>query len=100
MRIEPTDDRIVIESERAADQTKGGILLPDSAKKRPQSAKVVAAGPGAMAFTGKRLPMQVKVGDTVFYNAFAGQEVEVNGKTFVILQGSEVLGRLVKDHLD
>lgn len=94
--LRPLDDRIVVEPQEAESKTAGGILLPDSAKEKPQQGKVVAAGPGKLSETGQRLAMSVKVGDTVLYGKYSGSDVEVAGKEIKIMRESELLGKITK----
>jgi len=91
MAIKPLDDRIVIRSLDAEEKTAGGILLPDTAKEKPQKAKVLAVGTGRLTDEGKRIPLDVKVGDTVLFGKYAGTEVKWNGEDLKILRESEVL---------
>lgn len=94
--LRPLDDRIVVEPQEAESKTAGGILLPDSAKEKPQQGKVVAAGPGKLGENGQRLAMSVKVGDTVLYGKYSGSDVEVAGKEIKIMREGELLGKLTK----
>ena len=94
MAIKPLDDRIVIRSLEAEEKTAGGILLPDTTKEKPQKAKVLAVGKGRLTDEGKRIPLDVKVGDTVLFGKYAGTEVKWNGEDLKILRESEVLAVL------
>jgi chaperonin GroES len=94
MAIKPLDDRIVIRSLEAEEKSAGGILLPDTAKEKPQRAKVLAVGAGRLTDEGKRIPLDVKVGDTVLFGKYAGTEVKWNGEDLKILRESEVLAVL------
>jgi chaperonin GroES len=94
--LRPLDDRIVVEPEAAEEKTAGGILLPDTAKQKPQQGKVIAAGPGRLGENGQRLAMSVKVGDTVLYGKYSGSDVEVAGNEIKILRESELLGKITK----
>ncbi len=94
--LRPLDDRIVVEPQEAESKTAGGILLPDTAKEKPQQGKVVAAGPGKLSETGQRLAMSVKVGDTVLYGKYSGSDVEVAGKEIKIMRESDLLAKLTK----
>ena len=91
MAIKPLDDRIVVRALEAQEKTAGGILLPDTAKEKPQKAKVLAVGAGRLTDEGKRLPLDVKVGDTILYGKYAGTEVKWNGEELRILRESEIL---------
>jgi chaperonin GroES len=94
--LRPLDDRIVVEPQEAEEKTAGGILLPDTAKQKPQQGKVVAAGPGKLSENGQRLAMAVKVGDTVLYGKYSGSDVEVGGKEIKILRESDLLAKVTK----
>ena len=94
MKIEPLDDRIVVEPMEAESKTRGGIVLPDTAKEKPQKGKVIAAGPGRVLENGKRADMTVKKGDKVLYAKYGGTEVEVDGVTYMILRESDILAKL------
>jgi chaperonin GroES len=94
--LRPLDDRIVVEPLEAEEKTPGGILLPDTAKQKPQRGKVLAVGPGKLRDNGERLALAVKVGDQVLYGKYSGNEVEVDGKELKILRESDVLGKIVE----
>jgi chaperonin GroES len=94
MKIEPLDDRIVVEPIEADKVTKGGIVLPDSAKEKPVKGKVIATGPGRLLDTGKRVEVAVKKGDVVVYARYGGTEVEIDGKDYVILRESDLLAKV------
>ena len=96
MKLNPLDDRIVIKQSEAEEKTSGGIILPDTAKEKPQIGKVVAVGPGKLLNDGKRSQMSVKVKDEVFYSKYMGNDVEVDGEKYVILRESDVLGIVEK----
>jgi len=96
MKLRPLDDRIVIKQSDAEEKTAGGIILPDTAKEKPQIGKVVAIGPGKMLDNGKRSEMSVKKNDEVIYAKYIGSEVEIDGKKFVILHENDVLGIIEK----
>jgi chaperonin GroES len=91
MAIRPLDDRIVIRALDAEEKTAGGILLPDTAKEKPQKATVLAVGTGRLTDEGKRIPLDVKPGDVVLYGKYAGTEVKWQGQDLRILRESEVL---------
>jgi chaperonin GroES len=96
LTLKPLDDRVVVEPTEAEEKTAGGILLPDTAKQKPQQGKVVAAGPGKLDDNGNRVALAVKVGDTVLYGKYSGSDVEVGGKELKILRESDILAKLVK----
>jgi chaperonin GroES len=92
LKLRPLDDRVVVERFEAEEKTAGGIVLPDSAREKPQQGRVIATGPGKLIEkTGERGQMSVKVGDAVFYGKYSGTEVELDGDTYVILRESEIL---------
>ena len=91
MAIRPLDDRIVIQPLEAEEKTSGGILLPDTAKEKPQRAKVLAVGDGRLTDDGKRIALTVKVGDEVLYGKYAGTEIKYRGEELKILRENEVL---------
>ena len=92
MAIKPLDDRIVVKALDAEQKSAGGILLPDTAKEKPQKAKVLAVGAGRLTDEGKRLPLDVKVGDVVLHGKYAGTDIKWNGDELKILRENEVLG--------
>ncbi|HSW46969.1 MAG TPA: co-chaperone GroES [Phycisphaerae bacterium] len=91
LKIKPLDDRIVVEQCEAEEKTAGGIVLPDTAKEKPQRGKVAAAGPGKLLDSGERGQMSVRIGDEVFYGKYAGSDVEIDGTKYVILRENDVL---------
>jgi chaperonin GroES len=92
VKIRPLDERILVKQCEAEEKTAGGIVLPDTAKEKPQRGKVIATGPGKLLKNGKRGAMEIKKGDELFYGKYSGTEVEVNGEKFVILRETDVLG--------
>ena len=92
MKLKPLDNRVVIEQVEAEEKTKGGIFLPDTAKEKPQIGVVIAVGPGSLLDDGKRGAMSVSKGDKVIYGKYMGNDVEVDGKKYVILRESDLLG--------
>ncbi len=96
LRIRPLDDRLVVEPLEAEEKTTGGILLPDTAKQKPQRGRVVATGPGKLRDNGERHALNVRVGDEVLYGKYSGSEVEVDGKELKILRENDVLAKVVK----
>lgn len=91
MAVKPLDDRVLIKQSEAEVVTGGGIVLPDTAKEKPQRGKVMAVGPGKMLDSGKRGKIGLKKGDQVFYGKYAGTEVKIDGKDYVICRESDVL---------
>jgi len=94
--LRPLDDRVVIEVLNAEEKTSGGILLPDTAKQKPQQGKIIAVGPGRQLESGARAELSVAVGDLVLFGKYSGSDVEVNGQELKIMRESEILGKLVK----
>jgi len=92
MKLRPLDDRIVIKQSEAEDKTSGGIILPDTAREKPQIGKVIATGPGKLLDDGKRSKMSVKKKDEVIYAKYLGSEIEIDGEKYVILKESDILG--------
>ena len=92
MKLKPLDDGVVIKQSEAEDKTSGGIILPDTAKEKPQIGKVVAVGPGKILDNGKRGKMSVKKNDEVIYGKYMGNDVEIDGQKYVILKESDILG--------
>ena len=90
VKIQPIGDRVLVKMVEDAEQIKGGIIIPDSAKEKPQEAEVVAVGPGATV-DGKVVPMEVKVGDKVIYSKYAGTEVKIDGVEYIIVKESDIL---------
>jgi chaperonin GroES len=96
MALKPLGDRIVVQTVEAEQKTAGGILLPDTAQEKPQQAKVIAVGPGKLQDNGKITPMDVQVGDVVYYSRYGGTEVKVAGEEYVILRQDDVLAVIEK----
>jgi chaperonin GroES len=94
--LRPLDDRVVVEPLEAEEKTAGGILLPDTAKQKPQQGKVIAVGPGKLSEKGDRTVVGVKIGDTVLFGKYSGSDVEVSGKELKILRESDLLAKLAK----
>lgn len=95
LNLRPLDDRVVVEPEEAEERTAGGIVLPDSAKERPQRGKVVSVGPGKLLDNGSRGALSIGVGDMVIYGKYSGTEIEVAGKDVKILRESDILAKVV-----
>jgi chaperonin GroES len=96
LKIRPLDDRVVVEPLEAEDKSTGGILLPDTAKQKPQRGRVVAVGPGKMHDNGKRSELSVAKGDEVIYGRYAGNDIEVDGREIKIMRESDILAKVVK----
>ncbi|MDH7482408.1 MAG: co-chaperone GroES [Armatimonadota bacterium] len=89
--LKPLADRIVVKPTKAEEMTKGGIVLPDTAKERPQEGEVIAVGPGKTMENGKVVPMEVKVGDKVIYSKYGGTEIKIGSEEYVVLRQDDVL---------
>ncbi len=96
IRIRPLDDRVVVEPLEAEEKTAGGILLPDTAKQKPQRGRVLAVGPGKLRDNGQRSAVAVAKGDEVLYGRYGGNDIEVEGKEIKILRESDILAKIVK----
>lgn len=91
MNLSPLHDRVIIKPSQPEEVTKGGIIIPDTAKEKPMQGEVIAVGPGKMTDDGKIIPLTVKVGDKVLYGKYSGTEVEINGEQFLIMRESDIL---------
>lgn len=90
MNLKPLGDRVIVKPMEAEEKTKGGIILPDTAKEKPIEGTVVAAGPGKVSDDGKAIKMEVKVGDKVLYGKYSGTEVTVEGEEYLIMRESDI----------
>ena len=95
MAFRPLHDRVVVKRLEGEEKTKGGIIIPDSAKEKPQEGKIIAVGPGARDEAGKLVPLDVKAGDRVLFGKWSGTEVKVDGEDLLIMKESDVLGVVV-----
>ncbi|HLF72918.1 MAG TPA: co-chaperone GroES [Anaerolineales bacterium] len=91
LKLKPLGGRVIVEPIEQEEMTAGGIILPETAKEKPQEGKILAAGPGDRDDEGKRIAMEVKVGDKVLYAKYSGTEVKVDGKKLLILRESDIL---------
>lgn len=91
IKMRPLADRVIVEPSEGEEVTTGGILLPETAKEKPQQGKIIAAGPGRRDDDGKLIAMDVKVNDTVLYAKYAGTEIKIEGKKLLILKESDIL---------
>jgi len=96
VKLEPLADRLVVKPIEREEVTKGGILIPDTVKERPQEGEVIAAGPGRLTEEGKRIAMDVKVGDVVMYTKYGGTEIKIDDEDLIILRESDILAKKVK----
>jgi len=92
-KLQPLGDRVVVRPTPKEEVTKGGIVLPDTVKEKPQEGKVIAVGPGRLTDEGKRIVMDVKVGDTVLYAKYAGTEIKEDDEELIILRESDILAK-------
>ena len=95
LKLEPLGDRVVVKRESSEGRTAGGIVLPDTAKEKPQRGKVVAVGPGKLLDNGKRGELSVSVGDQVIYGKYGGTEIEINGEEVKILREGDILAKVI-----
>jgi len=96
MKLKPLEDRVVLKQMEAEEKTSGGIILPDSAKEKPQIGKVVAVGPGKTLDNGTLSKMSVKKNDQVYYSKYMGNEIKIDGEDYVIIKESDILGIVEK----
>jgi len=96
MKFRPLHDRVVVERIDAEEKTAGGILIPDTAREKPQQGKVVAVGPGGRDESGKLIPIDVKAGDRVLFGKWSGTEVKIDGVEYLIMKESDIMGVLVE----
>jgi len=96
MKLKPLDDRVVVKQSQAEEKTPGGIVLPETAKEKPQIGKIIAIGTGKLLDSGKRAEMAIKKNDEVIYGKYAGNEIEIDGEKYVILRESDILGIIEK----
>jgi chaperonin GroES len=92
MNIRPLQDRVIVQRIEEAEKTKGGIIIPDTAKEKPQEGKVVAVGKGKVNDDGKLLPLSVKAGDKILFGKYSGAEVKLNGNDYLIMREDDILG--------
>ena len=92
MKFRPLYDRILVERVESEEKTKGGIIVPDTAKEKPQQGKVIAVGQGKRLEDGKLIPLEVKAGDTILFGKYSGSEIKVEGIEYLIMKEDDVLG--------
>ncbi len=90
MNLKPLGDRVIVKPKEAEEVTKGGIILPDTAKEKPQEGEVVAAGPGRVTDDGKKIAMELKVGDKILYGKYSGTEIKIDDVEYLIMRESDV----------
>ena len=93
IKLQPLGDRVVVQPSQEEEVSKGGIILPDTAKEKPQRGVIIAVGPGRLDEEGKRIPMEVKKGDKVIYSKYAGSEIKQDDKEVLILRESDILAK-------
>jgi chaperonin GroES len=96
LKVRPLDDRVVVEPLEAEEKTAGGILLPDTAKQKPQRGRVLAVGPGKLRDSGERSHLAVSKGDEVLYGRYSGNDITVEGKELKIMRETDILAKVVK----
>jgi len=94
MKIRPLQDRVIVQRVQEEEKTKGGIIIPDTAKEKPQEGKVVAVGKGKVGDDGKVIPLAVKAGDRILFGKYSGTEVKIDGEDFLIMREDDILGVL------
>ena len=92
MKIRPLQDRVIVKRIEEEEKTKGGIIIPDTAKEKPQEGKVIAVGKGKMSDDGKLMALDVKVGDRILFGKYSGTEVKLNGEEHLIMREDDILG--------
>jgi chaperonin GroES len=92
MKIRPLQDRVIIRRIQEEEKTKGGIIIPDTAKEKPQEGKVVAVGKGKLSDDGRVLPLSVKAGDKILFGKYSGTEIKLNGDEYLIMREDDILG--------
>jgi len=96
MKVRPLSDRVLVAGIEEKKKTAGGIIIPDTAKEKPQEGKVVAAGPGKWDENGKRIPLEVKKGDRILFGKYAGDEIKIDGVEHLIMREDDILGIMEK----
>jgi len=96
MKIRPLQDRVIVERLAEEEKTKGGIIIPDTAKEKPMEGKVIAVGKGKTTEEGKLLKLDVKAGDVILFSKYAGTEVKIDGKEYLIMREDDILGIVEK----
>lgn len=96
MKIKPLGDRVIVRPAEEKEVKKGGIIIPDTAKEKPQEGEVIAVGPGKVDETGKKIPMDVKAGDKILYGKYSGTEIKIDDKEYLIMHQEDILGIVEK----
>jgi chaperonin GroES len=97
MKFRPLHDRVVVKRIAAEEKTRGGIIIPDTAKEKPQEGEVIAVGPGGRDESGKLIPIDIKVGDRVLFGKWSGTEVRLDGEELLIMKESDIMGVLTEE---
>ncbi len=92
MKIRPLQDRLIIKRMESEEKTKGGIIIPDSAKEKPMEGKVIAVGPGKVNDAGNRVALEVKAGDTILFGKYSGTEIKIEGEEHLIMREDDIMG--------
>lgn len=96
MKIRPLQDRVIVKRVEEEEKTKGGIIIPDTAKEKPQEGQIIAVGPGKVTDEGKKIPMEVKAGDRVLFGKYSGSEIKMDGEEYLIMREDDILGIIEK----
>ena len=91
MKIRPLHDRVIVKRQDEEEKTKGGIIIPDTAKEKPVEGKVVAVGDGKVADDGKKIPLEVKAGDKILFGKYAGTEIQIEGEEHIIMREDDII---------
>jgi chaperonin GroES len=92
MKIRPLHDRVIVHRLEEEEKTKGGIIIPDTAKEKPQEGKVIAVGPGKILENGTKIALDVKVGDKILFGKYSGTEIKIEGEEFLMMREEDILG--------
>ena len=92
MKIRPLHDRVIVQRVEEEEKTKGGIIIPDTAKEKPQEGKVIAVGPGKILENGTKTTLEVKVGDKILFGKYSGTEIKIEGEEFLMMREEDILG--------
>lgn len=96
VKLQPMGNRLVVKPMQSEEKTKSGIYLPDTAKEKPQEGKVIAVGPGKVTDDGKRIPMEVEVGDIIIYAKYGGSEIKIDDEDLIIMREDDILAKKIK----
>lgn len=96
MKVRPLYDKVLVKRVQEEEKTKGGIIIPDTAKEKPQEGEVIAVGHGRMLENGQKIPLEVKEGDRVIFSKYAGTEIKIDGEEYLIMREEDILGIITK----